>query len=121
MTTTAENVIDTTLCFECGTDTQYDGYVNRIPCDRDNLECYKCGPCNDTEEAMTARSAEDFDDDKWDAYMADRIKYVDQKFPDAPKFREFMETESIWTEADITQVQRLIDSYRKEGGDSPNI
>tara|TARA_Y100000034_G_C6547561_1_gene236457 strand:- start:126 stop:347 length:222 start_codon:yes stop_codon:yes gene_type:complete len=66
-------------------------------------------------EAMTARSAEDFDDDKWDAYLADRIKYVDQKFPDAPKFREFMETESEWTEADITQVQKLIDSYRRIG------
>ena len=107
-------MIDTTLCFECGADTQYDGFVNRISCGRDNLECYKCGPCNDTEEEMTARSAEDFDDDKWDAYLARRIKYVDTLFPDAPKFRAFMETEEDWSATDITKVTTLINSYRRK-------
>ena len=108
--------MDTTLCFECGTDTQYDGWVNRIPCGRDYMECYKCGPCSDTHDAIAdANGIENFDDNKWDAYLSDRIKDVDQKFPDAPKFREFMETESEWTEADITQVQKLIDSYRRIG------
>ena len=108
-------VLDITICFECGTDTQYDGWVNRIPCGRDYMECYLCGPCNDTMEAMTARSAFDFDDAKWDAYLADRSQYVEQKFPDAPKFREFMETESEWTKDDIAQVKKLVDSYRRIG------
>jgi len=78
------------------------------------MDCYKCGPCNDTEEAM-CDSPDGFDDDKWDAYMADRIKYVDKRFPDAPKFRELMETEDSWTEKEMAQVRKLIDSYRRIG------
>ena len=45
--------------------------------------------------------------------MAERINDVDKRFPDAPKFRELMDTESEWTDADITQVQKVIDSYRR--------
>ena len=106
-------MIDTTLCFECGTDTQYDGWVDRIWWGylKQQIKGYRCGPCEGQMEFTDCLPSED--DDKWDSYLADRIKYVDQRFPDAPKFRELMDTESEWTEADITQVQKVIDSYRR--------
>jgi hypothetical protein len=29
-----------------------------------------------------------FDEDKYDEYLAERIKYIDAKYPEAKKFRE---------------------------------
>ena len=111
--TNEELWIETTLCFECGTDTKYDGFVNRVFAGRDLMDCYKCGPCTATHDAISDENGiEQFDDDKWDAYMAQRIKYVDKIFPDAPKFRELMETEYKWSDDDIEKVQKLIRSYQ---------
>ena len=42
------------------------------------------------------------------------FKYFDNLFPDAPKFREFMETEEDWSDTDITKVTTLINSYRRK-------
>ena len=105
-------MIETTLCFECGTDTRLDGYVNRVSCGSDQLECYKCGPCSDTYDALATPTAEDFDEDKWEAYIEDRIDYVDKIFPDAPRFREFMDTEGIWNSTERALVETLVKVYR---------
>ena len=35
----------TTLCVECGVDTDYRGFVNRIPSSHDDVDGYLCGSC----------------------------------------------------------------------------
>ena len=41
-------MIDTELCLECGVNTNIDGYVNRIPRDREIIDGYNCGRCQET-------------------------------------------------------------------------
>jgi hypothetical protein len=39
-------MINTTLCLECGTDTAVNGYVNRVPASKTNIDGYICGTCD---------------------------------------------------------------------------
>ena len=105
--------LETTLCFECGADTRHEGYVNRVPWGRDQINGYKCGPCSDTYDALTEGGTEWWDEDKWDEYLETRVAYVDDIFPDAHRFRALVYTEGSWTHEDILKVGALLSSYRK--------
>tara|TARA_Y100001951_G_scaffold88560_1_gene80238 strand:- start:101 stop:622 length:522 start_codon:yes stop_codon:yes gene_type:complete len=103
--------IDTTLCLNCGTDTTINGFVDRIPAGRTNIDGYMCGTCSGDWV-----DEDDSPEEKWDRVDEHvdrhRIPEVDAMFPDSPAFRELMETEESWTDEDKKKMQDLINGYR---------
>ena len=108
--------VKTTLCLECGTDTSIEGYINRLDYDKDNIDGWKCGPCQNTYESLCVYNYDsgliDFDDDKYDAYLLERFKEVDNRFEYAPAFRIMMETCESWSEKDVEYVESMIKNYK---------
>ena len=86
-----EWLCETTRCFDCGVDTEIEGYVNRVPTDKGWIDGFICGPCTDTFD-----SASDNGDDPWDAldaYLPSRIVAVDKSDTKATDFRRWFEYE----------------------------
>ena len=82
-------MIESDRCIECGVDTKKEGYVNRVSYETGTVDAYKCGPCMDTHDELHDQECnfDGFDEDKYDEYLAERIKYIDAKYPEAKKFR----------------------------------
>tara|TARA_R110000744_G_scaffold294783_1_gene404961 strand:+ start:772 stop:1053 length:282 start_codon:yes stop_codon:yes gene_type:complete len=85
-------MLESDRCIECGVDTKKEGYVNRVSYGTATVDAYKCGPCMDTQDGLQLHDQEGnfdgVDEDKYDEYLAERIKYIDAKYPEAKKFRE---------------------------------
>ena len=82
-------MIESDRCIECGVDTKKEGYVNRVSYETGTVDAYKCGPCMDTHDELHDQECnfDGFDEDKYDEYLAERIQYIDAKYPEAKKFR----------------------------------
>ena len=80
-------MIESDRCIECGVDTKKEGYVNRVSYETGTVDAYKCGPCMDTQDGLQLHDQDGFDEDKYDEYLAERIQYIDAKYPEAKKFR----------------------------------
>lgn len=78
-------------CRFCGVNTKTEeGFVNRVSHGMDKIDCYACGPCQDTLDAISddeARNDYEFDD----VYLPERIAEIDAKYPDAVLFRTVIE------------------------------
>jgi hypothetical protein len=114
------------------------GFVNRISAGRDQIDGYICGSCISTWELrdiykdgkqIFCPAKDDFenyfdpdiDDNRYNTEFCDEAEEihikqwhpeVDASFPDAPRFRDLMQDEGQWTDAQIKEVQALIDNYK---------
>ena len=133
-------MIDTSLCLECGTNSASMGFVNRIGAGRDQIDGWICGMCistwdlrdmwdSDGKQIYCPAKDDDEPEIDWDIHDEDEYEYghcdeaeeihikmwhpeVDEVFPDAPKFRDMMQTEGQWTDAQMKDIQKLIDNYK---------
>ena len=76
--------VDTSLCKDCGVDTRYMGFVNRIPAGLDWFDCYQCGGCVPYIDDWTPEN-----EDAYDKQLEDQIKETDSdpRFKFAKYFR----------------------------------
>ena len=125
------------LCRDCGTDTSKFGFVNRVPSDvyletkaprrGYNVELYFCGSCNDMFESsyetlFPNEQPHQLSNCVFYKKQIDRwIKDVDKKFPDAEKFRAYVQkgTKSKLTDKDIGDLLALIKNYSNPGNEGP--
>ena len=84
-------LLESNNCRYCGVNTKSEeGWVNRLSHGMDKIDCYACGPCQDTLDAISddeGRSDYEFDT----VYIPERIKEIDAKYPDAILFRTIVQ------------------------------
>ena len=89
-------IIQTSLCKDCGADTEQYGYVNRIPFGGNRTELYVCGGC----------VAIGYDNDDYRVYFdgdkavvkGDEVETVTDEYKNVPTAKEYFNGADDWVE-----------------------
>ena len=55
------DLMDISICRECGVDTNIEGWVNRVSHGGTSINCYTCGPCMDNLDGVEEQANEYFE------------------------------------------------------------